>query len=157
MTKEQVVKYRDCIEWHEPIKDKAGDTTREGWYSFTLECMQNGGTPEYNKLSDIMRGSDLDENTRYTFTAEVLDAMLEIMDNEQDITDDDLIMEYADSATPIYNYDVMEWCKDNYSTVEEYIDSVGWDGAGKSIITATMGAYCEAWNNYYHTVLEAIK
>lgn len=38
---------------------------------------------------------------------------------------DDIIHDIADNNVDIYNYDLLEWAKDNYSYIEEAIDEFG--------------------------------
>ncbi len=54
---------------------------------------------------------------------------------------DDLFSEFADSNTSVYTDDVLKFICDNYEDVNDTINEFGWDGVGKSIITA--GQTCE--------------
>ena len=154
---------RDLFELHEDVKNElTNEVTKPTWHSFKLEAIRSENAL-YRKFSDIIQDASVDENSAYDFTIEALDAMTEILtDNEGDtrdlediLTDPETLDQYAEA--PIYNSDLLDWlAKGNQNEVDEAIDSFGWDGAGKSIITAIQCGYSEAWKNHYMRVKEAL-
>lgn len=51
----------------------------------------------------------------------------------------DIIHDIADNNVDIYTYDLMEWVKDNYTYVEDYIKEFGIDSSNFDFIEAIRG------------------
>lgn len=68
-----------------------------------------------------------------------IDALEDIYNNEPDNMED-TISEQADSATSIYNDEVMDWTSRNYRLVDEYIEEMGIDIAKDGIVKLCRGA-----------------
>lgn len=56
--------------------------------------------------------------------------------------------DYANSMCSIYTYDLIEFLKDNYGEVEEYINETGWTGSLDEAIRGVQ--YEQAYNNIYN-------
>lgn len=52
---------------------------------------------------------------------------------------DDIIRDIADNNVDIYNYDLLEWAKDNYSYIEDYVKEVGIDSQSFDFIDIIRG------------------
>jgi len=149
---ETIKEAKDQIEWHKEEDNKAG------YYSFKLDKI--GNTPMHRILSDYIYATDLDHNTNYSMLGEgleVLDEVISSIDREYFNRDDDEIVEgissQADSGTPIYNNEVMEFVSNNYSTVDEYTKEFG---HGESIINDGMGAYYITYENFINGLLDIL-
>lgn len=84
---------------------------------------------------------------KYHTPEEIMDIICEVIDNADDEISEadnlrDNIMEYADSATPVYNHDLAEWFSDNWQAYDEIADELGKDGMGDNIMRGIMTAYC---------------
>lgn len=118
----------------------------EGYWAFKLEAISSNN-PTYNLLSDLVRDTGLDTNTSYTMVADGLTSIKEALDEWEGEakldTDDDRMTERfvtcSDALTPIYNTDIMEFVKNNYSAVDESIEEMG---KADSLITDGRIAYC---------------
>lgn len=68
-----IQKYLDLFEYQ---KDENSDNPKfkEGFYSFKSNVI-GFDNPEYQTISEVMRESDLDDNSSYKFTVEVLEAI----------------------------------------------------------------------------------
>lgn len=56
---------------------------------------------------------------------EALDMFMEAVDYSQSGYICDIITEVSDSQINIYNYDLLEWAKDNYTYIEDALDELG--------------------------------
>lgn len=147
----------DLFKWNEPVKNEAGDITREGWYSFKLEAIKAKGEL-YNQLSDIIHEADVDQNTAYDWTVEALEAISEILGYEPDINEDDFsdqLSSHADSNTPVYTSELVKWIGEgtNWMLVDDAISEMG---KADSLTQDIMGAYCMGWERHARAVMEAI-
>ena len=74
---------------------------------------------------------------------------------------DDILHEIADNNIDIYNYDLLEWSKKNYSYIEEAIDEYGTptDNHGEAdfIKMIQQGQYCQNIEDIYNNIDEMIK
>lgn len=52
---------------------------------------------------------------------------------------DDIIRDIADNNVDIYNYDLLEWAKDNYSYIEDYVKEFGIDSQNFDFIDIIRG------------------
>lgn len=52
---------------------------------------------------------------------------------------DDIIHDIADNNVDIYNYDLLEWAKDNYSYIEDYVKEFGIDSQNFDFIDIIRG------------------
>lgn len=52
---------------------------------------------------------------------------------------DDIIHDIADNNVDIYNYDLLEWAKDNYSYIEDYVKEFGIDSQSFDFIDIIRG------------------
>lgn len=52
---------------------------------------------------------------------------------------DDIIHDIADNNVDIYNYDLLEWAKDNYSYIEDYVKEFGIDSQNFDFIGIIRG------------------
>lgn len=92
---------------------------------FTMEAIKDESNL-YRELSDLIYNSDLNHDTAYTFVSEALEVLREVLANAENENDlQDAISEQVDNYTPIYNSDVMDFVKDNYSLVDEAIAEMG--------------------------------
>lgn len=74
----------------------------------------------------------------------------------------DAISEYADGSVDIYNYDLLNWAKDNYSYIEEAIDEFGdvakdSNGRADFIRTIQQGQYLKYERDAYNQLDDVIK
>lgn len=155
-----IQKYLDLFEGKYRNEEKKEDY----FYSFKLDAIKIK-SPEYNKMSDLINSSDLDENSAYRFTVEALEAIKEILEgNEEkewvDELDDSEIVE-GYSEAPVYTSELLEWVskETNYTFVEDAIDEYGGknqDGNTDLIQSIQIG-YSEAWKQHYFKVLEAVR
>lgn len=146
----------DLFDWNEPVKDAKDQEIKPGYYSFKLKAIEEESTL-YRVISDILHDLNLDENSSYEFIHDTLVAIQERLEDNEDPEDYDYINEQADSTTPIYTFDLLEWlAKDlqNYGWVEEAVDEYGWQG---SMPNAIMMGYARAWTNVYNEVLSALQ
>lgn len=154
-----VQKYLDLFEYK--LRDEADEDS--GFWCFKNPTAFDG---ELAKMSEIIRESDLDQDSAYTFTVEALKAMREII---EDITHTrivpsfyDLLSDYEDlnqySEAPVYNSELMNWISKggNYTFVDDVVNEYGWQGKEASIIGIISLAYSTAWEEHYYKVLEAI-
>lgn len=152
-----IQKYLDLFEYQKD-EESTNPRFKEGFWSFKTNVIDHENQ-DYVKLSEVMRDSDLDEDSRYTFTVEALEAMKEILDSDTESIEDMLedpenVNQYSEA--PIYNSELLEWMskRTNYTFVDEYIKEYGFN---EGIIEAIRGAYSMAWEEHYFKVLEAVK
>ena len=103
------------FERHQAIKercDKCGETKeRDAWWSFKHEAISADGAL-YNRLSDIIHESKTGENYAYNWVVDALDALDEIIDDEEDDADalaDAELNEYIDGAVNCYTAGLTAW------------------------------------------------
>lgn len=143
-----IQKYLDLFEYK--LRDEADDDS--GFWSFKLNAITDN-SPEYNKLSDLMRESDLDTFSAYTFTVEALQAMQEMAETGKAFEDGDY------SQAPIYNSELVNWMAKgtNWALIDEVMGGYVDFDHNTSIIPVIQLAYSTAWENHYYQVLEAIQ
>lgn len=161
MKKETLQSLRDMFEFQ---KDETSDNPRlkEGFYSFKLDCIKSTNVG-YNKLSDIMMNSGVDEDSRYSWMVGILDDMIDNIDFqaledgsfELDIYNDHLV-EYASSDTPIYNSDLTEWLSKgtNWEFVDDAITEFGCNGG---VIQLIQLGYSKGLEEMYYQVVSAFE
>jgi hypothetical protein len=121
---------------------------------FTMKAIE-GESDLYRKLSDLIYKSDLSRDTAYTFVNESLEILGEVLkyaENENDLQE--AISEQVDSYTPIYNNDIMEFVKNNYSLVDEAIAEMG---KRDSLTEDGQSAYYIGLERMVNEVAEVIK
>lgn len=145
------------MEYHPDIKDEKGEVTKKSYHSFKLEAI-NSDNPYYEKLSEIVRDSGVDQDSAYMFTSQALELILELVEEGADIDDSqDRISEEADSQAPIYNYDLLQWlARGNTAVVEETISEYGWN-KDYTLVGFISASYARAWENHCYTVIQALK
>ena len=134
----------------EPVKNDKGETIR---FAFTLDAIQEKSAL-HEKLSDLIRNADVDEDSAYGWILEAVDSLNDYstniepgrLDEEEDDKIRDYISECADSNIPIYNSELLEWLGKgtNYTIVDDAIDEFGWDKE-RGITGAIMTGYYMAW------------
>ena|SRR3990167_2440310 len=159
-----IQKYLDLFELRTEKKNSIGQEVREPWHCFTSKAIDSKSL-EYNKMSNLIRESDLDNDSAYTFTVEALEAMEEITNegtaNIQDMLEGNGDKIHTFSEPPIYTSDLMEWVSKgtNYTFVDEVLKEYGNDIYNESTgILGIIGmAYSLAWEEHYYKVLEVVK
>lgn len=139
----------NCMEYHP-------ETDKPEYYSFKMEAITDKN-PVYRVLSDIVYNADVSTNFAYQMVSEAIDALEYIISNENDTIDtdnlSDQIAEQADSNTPIYNSEIMEFVGDNPYSVDEAIKEMG---KAESLIQDGQAAYYLAWERIAYEVLSAL-
>lgn len=103
-----------------------------------------------NFLQQAIKSNDIGGGDYHT--SETIEGVLEAVltqygspsDEIKDIEDlYNAMWESCDAATPIYNTDIMEWFKTNYTALEDYSSNMGTVNIDEGgIINAIRGAYC---------------
>lgn len=140
----------NCMEYHP-------ETDKPSYYSFKMEAITDKN-PVYRTLSDIVYNADVSTNFAYQMVSEAIDALDYIISSEDSktIDTDDLsqqIAEQADSNTPIYNSEIMEFVSDNPYSVDEAIEEMG---KADSLIQDGQTAYTLEWEKIAYEVLRAL-
>lgn len=142
---------KSVIEWHDEEGDKAG------YYSFTIEAISSKN-PVYEMLSDYLYNRD-DISTKYGYTMlgdalSDIDEMIENVEDDFNVDDlDDEISERADSNTPVYNSEILDFISENPYAVDDAINEIG---KGESIINDGMGAYYLKYNGFLRDILRLL-
>lgn len=117
---------RAIFEWHETIKkycEHCHETKeRAGWYSFTNESIRTEN-PLYDRLSDIIHESHTGEDYAYKWTVDALEALDEIIDDEEDNPDalaDAELNEQIDSAVDCYTHDLTAWLHSSVYNIQHH-------------------------------------
>jgi len=121
---------------------------------FTMEAIQ-GESKLHRKLSDLIYNADCATDTAYTFVNEALEILSEIIEYSE--TEDELqdaISEQADSYTPIYNSEIMEFVRDNPYLVGDAIDELGKQNC---LLSDGQGAYYLGLERMVYSVAEVIE
>lgn len=162
--------YQDIFEHR--LRDEKDENS--GFYSFTLEALKDGTKANklYQNIREVIRETDLDEDSAYQFTVEALDAIESLVAGFEDDTrppegtkledyliEPEIVEQY--SEPPVYTSELLEWFskKQNYAFVEDAIDEYG----GKNqedktdLIQAIGVGYMRAWEEHYQKVLEIVK
>lgn len=139
---------KNVIEWHDEDGDKAG------YYSFTMEAISSKN-PIYEILSDYLYNKD-DISTKYGYemlgqAISDIDEMIDGVDDNFNVDDlDDEISSRADSQTPIYNSEILDFISSNPYAVDEAINELG---KGESIINDGMSAYYLKYSEFLRDIL----
>ena len=139
---------KNVIEWHDEDGDEAG------YYSFTMEAISSKN-PIYEMLSDyIYNKNDISTKFKYTMLGDALsdiDEMIDGVDDNFNVDDlDDEISSRADSNTPVYNSEILDFISDNPYAVDEAINEMG---KGESIINDGMTAYYLKYSEFLRDIL----
>ena len=123
------------------------------WYSFKSEVIGKD-VPGYEELSDLIRNSDVDENTAYQWTVDCLEFLAD-SDSANNWLEEDSISEWVDSSVPVYNSDLLEWITQgiNYTLVDESIEEMG---KRDSLIADIQQAYYLALRNHLSSVINLV-
>lgn len=147
-----------CLDLFEYVKDEKSDNPRikEGFWCFksTVIAPDNKG---YVALSEVIRESDLDEDSAYKFTVEALNAIKELDTVTGELLEDaEAISQYSEA--PIYNSELTDWIGKgtNYSLVDDVMREIGEIPEG-GLIQLIQLAYSRAWEEHYYKVLEVVK
>lgn len=139
----------NCMEYHP-------ETDKPGYYSFKLDAITDE-KPVYRALSDIVYDADVSTNFAYQMVSEAIDALEYIISNEDETVDtdnlSDQIAEQADSNTPIYSSEIMEFVSDNPYSVDAAIKEMG---KADSLIKDGQTAYYLEWVKIAYEVLNAL-
>lgn len=154
MNKEKLLKVLkeadNCME-HHPEKDG-----KDSYYSFTMESISNK-SDVHEVLSDIVHNADVHTDDAYKMVACGIESLIEIVNYlDDEITEDDVqdrIHESADSETPIYNYDIMQFVARNPYAVDDAIKEFG---KRDSLIEDGQSAYYLAYSNIMHQLLSEL-
>lgn len=125
-------------------KAHSSSSRTEPWYSFKHDAIRESNT-DHEAMSALMENEAPDMEAGYEWTVTVLDAIA-----EGSITDEDSLIEWADSATPVYTYDLAQWFARSVSRLDlitDMLDEYGIapnDGAGSLL----MRAYCFGLERY---------
>jgi hypothetical protein len=146
----EIIKEADnCMEYHP-------ETDKPEYYSFKLDAITDE-KPVYRALSDIVYNADVSTNFAYQMVAEVIDALEYIISNEDETIDtdnlSDQIAEQADSNTPIYNSEIMEFVSENPCSVDDAINEMG---KSDSLIGDGQMAYYLEWEKIAYSVLNTL-
>lgn len=152
-----IQKYLDLFEW----LPRGNANRHEGLWCFKLEVITSENK-DYDRLSDIIQDSELDRESAYAFTVEALQAMKDIIDNQEEKVYNayNVLSEYENigqySEPPVYNSELLDWVAkaNNYISVDNAGIEYGWNGG---IIETIQRAYATEWEQHYFKVLEAIK
>lgn len=153
----QVKEARKLFEFHnEVLCETCKHVTRKPWFSFRSEVIDTKN-PLYEAFSALIRESEIDEDTTYTFTVEVLNAMDELLADNPHIELDDLYDELDSYAeAPMYTMDRLEWLAlGNESWVDDAIAEYGTNDS--SIIDLIGTAYSMAWEQHFYNVVDVVK
>lgn len=146
----EIIKEADnCMEYHP-------ETNSPEYYSFKLDAITDKN-PVYRALSDIVHNADVSTKFAYQMVSEAIDALEYIISNEDETVDTDnlreQIAEHADSNTPIYNSEIMEFVSDNPYSVDAAIEEMG---KAESLIQDGQMAYYLEWEKIAYEVLNAL-
>lgn len=127
-------------------------------YAFKPEVISSDNEL-YDILSDVIYQAEIRPDYAYNWMIEVLD-MLEDADLKPgEALHDDIIYEYSESVTPVYNSELLEWLAasmSHISWVEEALSNYGWAHGDNSLMQMIMAGYEMAWQSYATEVLEAL-
>ena len=146
----EIIKEADnCMEFHP-------ETDKPEYYSFKLDAITDKN-PVYRALSDIVHNADVSTKFAYQMVAEAIDALEYIINNEDETVDtdslSDQIMEQADSNTPLYNSEIMEFVSENPYSIDDARNEVG---EADSLIRDGQMAYYLEWEKIAYEVLDAL-
>lgn len=137
---------------------------RGTWVSFRSEAISDKNEL-YKKISEVIRESDLDEDSAYNFTLEALEAIEEITQAhdpndaplEEQLEDYEIVEQYSEA--PVYTNELMSWLskRANYTFIEEAFSTFGNDIINNGFQSVVSIAYSEAWKQHYFKVLEAVR
>lgn len=118
------------------------------WHSFTLEAIQSK-SEDYEAVSTLIRDSAPDGDAGYEWTASVLEA---IKDGE--ITNEDNISEWADSSTPVYTWDLLQWFAKSTNRLDLISDMQSEYGTDPDCVGGSMlmRAYCFGLDRFARAV-----
>lgn len=127
------------------------------WFSFTMQAL-NKKSDLQQALSNLLCGSELDNEYAYQIMVEVLEAIAEIVPNDkEEFTSDmfdDVMSDYADSNTPIYNNEILNFVRSNPYMVD---DAIATYGKGESLINDGQMAYYQSFLSMSYEVVRILE
>lgn len=130
------------------------------WVVFKLDAI-TGKSEAYNALSSVINnGNGVDDESAYAWTFDYLGHLLELLDNDESLTleqiqDSDDVSEYADRETDIYNHDLLQWLAkgNNFMFVEDMTNEYG-QPLPNNWLAVTQ---CYARHQHYSNLLQVVR
>lgn len=161
-----VNKYADLFEYQKDEKSES-PKFKEGYWSFkTNGKVIDHENKDYVAISEILRNSDLDEDSAYTFTVEALEAMKTIIidtdcpqgEEREALADYGNIQPYSEAL--IYTSEVISWFAkgNNWALLDLYVQDSGIEIEEDKFNSVELirCAYTQAWEEHYFKLLELV-
>lgn len=152
---EHLKNFLDIFEYHEKDEERK----REAFYSFSTEAMDRESKlyPYYQVISEVLRGIESDEDTRYREANNCIDWIIE--NYEENDTIDDIeayeVAEVAESNIDVYTSNLTEWLnRSNYNVY--YLTTALESGDVKDGFQALSLAQYYCYEEIYNSVRDTI-